>query len=156
MSQPAGSQCDTYRSTMAGRANWWRIVYYALFAIWFSDAVLVMSHVKAGLFTSYAADLTLPAWLYVVSRKLHDPATRSLLSRTVGRSPELAASALFIASTATELQQLLWPSGFFAGRFDPIDILAYAVGIGACYFFDSASLFGRSMRRPEQTSGTKQ
>ena len=104
-----------------------------MLAVWICDAALVMARVRAGFFTSYAADLALPAWLYIVARNLHEPKSASLLSRVLGWSPEVAACALFLASVASEVSQLLWPSGFFAGRFDPFDIVAYAVGIGICY-----------------------
>jgi hypothetical protein len=42
----------------------------------------------------------------------------------------------FRASTATEVSQIFWPRGFFAGRFDPLDIVAYGAGLAACYGFD--------------------
>ncbi len=106
---------------------------------WISDAALVMARVRAGFFTNYAADLALPAWLYIVARSLHEPKSRPLLSRLLGKSPELIAGVLFLASVASEVSQLLWPSGFFAGRFDWLDIVAYAVGIGVCYAFDKVS-----------------
>jgi len=51
----------------------------------------------------------------------------------VARSPELAASVLFAGATVTELSQAYWPTRLFLGRFDVFDILAFAVGIGACY-----------------------
>jgi hypothetical protein len=41
--------------------------------------------------------------------------------------------ALFIASTLTEWTQLYWPRGIFRGTFDPLDIAAFGVGLGACY-----------------------
>jgi len=95
-----------------------------------------MAKVRAGFFTSYAADLALPAWLYIVARNLHEPRSHSMLSRVLGRSPEVVAGALFLGSVASEVSQFLWPSGFFAGRFDWLDIVAYAAGIGICYGFD--------------------
>jgi peptidoglycan/LPS O-acetylase OafA/YrhL len=124
---------------MTRQLQGWRIAYYTLLAVWVCDAVLVMARVRAGFFTSYAADLALPAWLYIVARHLHDSKSRSVLNRVLGRSPEMAAGALFLASVASEVSQRLWPSGFFAGRFDPFDIVAYAVGIGICYAVDKRS-----------------
>jgi len=117
----------------------WRIAYYALLAVWTCDAALVMTKVRAGFFTNYAADLALPAWLYIVARNLHEATSRSVLSRVLGRSPEVAAGALFLASVASEVSQRVWPSGFFAGRFDAFDIVAYAAGIGICYGVDKLS-----------------
>jgi hypothetical protein len=43
---------------------------------------------------------------------------------------------LFAGATATELSQAFWPSKMFRGTFDPLDILAFAAGIGACYLAD--------------------
>lgn len=57
----------------------------------------------------------------------------TLLQQTVGRTPEIAALSLFVASALTEVSQIYWPRGMFSGRFDPLDIAAYAAGVGACY-----------------------
>ena len=42
-------------------------------------------------------------------------------------------------STLTELSQVYWPRGVFAGRFDPLDILAYGCGLAVCYVADKVS-----------------
>ena len=112
----------------------WRIFYWALFAAFMFAAALNMLHVHAGFLTSYLADLVVPAWLYVNARGLKPGSPgSSLLRSTVGRTPERAALILFVASTLTEVSQIYWPHGLFAGRFDPYDILAYAFGVGVCY-----------------------
>ena len=87
----------------------------------------------SGFVTSYLADLTVPALLYVVSRGLATGKRRNVLMRWLGRTPERAASVFFLASTATEVSQIYWPRGFFAGRYDPWDIVAYGAGLSACY-----------------------
>jgi len=117
----------------------WRVVYWILLTTWICDAVLVMSKIRAGLFTSYAADLTLPAWLYIITRGLHGPAQRHWTTRIFGSTPEFAAGVIFGGSALTELSQFYWPKGFFAGTFDPYDIAVYALGVGVCYALDKSS-----------------
>ena len=112
----------------------WRILYWALFAAFMLAAALNMLHVHAGFLTNHLADVVVPAWLYVNARGLNPGSPgSSLLRKTVGHTPESAALMLFVASTLTEISQIYWPHGLFAGRFDPYDILAYAMGVGACY-----------------------
>ena len=100
------------------------------------DAVLVMSHVHAGILTDYGADLAMPAWLYILTRSLDNPGRHTVLHRFLGRKPEIAAGIIFLASTMTEISQYFWPKGLFPGTFDLLDILAYATGIGTCYVAD--------------------
>lgn len=88
---------------------------------------------RATIFTSHAADLTQPAWLYIVFRKRRS--VRSLVSR-FGQSPAFTASVLFTAATMTELSQLVWSEWPFRGVFDPLDIVAFATGLGFCYLAD--------------------
>ena len=111
----------------------WRRAYWVLLAVWLGCAVLGMNHVKAGLLTSYGANLTQPAWLYIAARALDDPSRRSWLRRTLGRSPEIAAGGLFLGATLTEVSQAVWPHGLFTGVFDPLDLVAYATGLLLCY-----------------------
>lgn len=116
------------------RARFWAVAYYLLFASFIGTAALNMLHVRGGFFTNYAADLTCPAWLYVVFRGLHGQrGRRSLIQRTVGRTPEIAALSLFVASSLTEISQRYWPQGIFRGHFDVLDIVAYAAGLTVCY-----------------------
>ena len=115
----------------------WRIAYWLLLVIFVATAALNMLHIKAGFLTNHAADLFLPPWLYVVLR--HFPGRRiatNPISQRLGRTPELAAGSLFIASALTELSQLYWPKGIFSGTFDPLDIAAYGSGLLVCYVID--------------------
>jgi len=114
----------------------WQRAYWLLLAVWLSAAILGMNHVNAGLLTSFGADLTQPAWLYIVARSLDNPARSGWLRRTLGRSPETAAGGLFLGAALTEFSQLLWPHGFFKGVFDPLDLAAYATGLVVCYLID--------------------
>lgn len=119
----------------------WLVVYRALFAGLLGTAALNMLHVRGGFFTNHAADLMVPAWLYVAFRGLYSGhGRRTRLQRTLGRTPELAALSLFVASTLTEISQFYWPRGIFSGRFDAWDIFAYALGLAACYLADKSSL----------------
>jgi hypothetical protein len=58
----------------------------------------------------------------------------------LGHTPERAALVLFLASTLTEISQFYWPRGLFPGRFDAMDIVAYAVGLAICYAMDKRPL----------------
>ena len=119
------------------RTSFWRAAYWLLLLVFLATAALNMLDFRAGFLTNHAADLFLPAWLYVVMR--HYPGQRNTvnpLTRWLGRSPELAAGSLFIASSLTELSQRYWPEAVFSGTFDPLDIAAYATGLLACYAVD--------------------
>jgi hypothetical protein len=128
------------RLSVVRARSFWVAVYRVLFAGFLGTAALNMLHVRAGFLTNHAADLIVPAWLYVVFRGLHrPPGHANVYHRTLGRTPELAAASLFVASTLTELSQVYWPRGMFAGRFDPLDILAYGCGLAVCYVVDKVS-----------------
>lgn len=116
----------------------WTLAYWVLMASFLLTAALNLLHVRAGFLTSYLADLTVPALLYVLSRGLvpGKGIHPRVLMRIVGRTPGSAATVLFLASTATELSQVIWPRGFFAGRFDLWDIVSYGTGLMVCYGFD--------------------
>jgi hypothetical protein len=115
----------------------WRIAYWTLMAAFIATAALNMGHVRGGFLTNHLADLVVPALLYVVVRGLAEREPRqTLLRKTVGATPETAAVILFLASAATEFSQIYWPKGIFSGRFDPVDLAAYAVGLGVCYICD--------------------
>ena len=127
------------RSALESQTRWWRLASWALFAVWVGCGVLVMNRIRCGFLTNYGADLTQPAWLYIVARGLDGYGRESWLVRIFGARPEKAALVIFVAGALTEVSQRYWPGGLFAGRFDPFDILAYAVGIGVCYLFDKAT-----------------
>jgi hypothetical protein len=126
----------------------WLVAYWTLFVAFLGTAALNMLHLRGGFLTNHAADLVVPAWLYVTSRGLHSRNGRqTLMQRTLGQTPERAALVLFLASTLTEVSQFYWPRGLFAGRFDALDVLAYAVGLAICYVLD-----GRSLSRAERVA----
>jgi hypothetical protein len=116
------------------RARAWRATFYLLFVAMVGAGVLNVLRIRGGFLTNHLADLTIPAWLYIASRGLHTQhPRRTLIRRTIGRSAEFAAVSLFAASAATEVSQFFWPHGTFPGRFDPLDLVAYAAGLLACY-----------------------
>lgn len=114
----------------------WRIAYWLLTAGFIGTAALNLLRIRAGFFTSHAADLIVPAWLYVVMRGFTGVRHRLSTLRWLGSTPELAAGSLFVASSLTEFSQKLWPEGPFRGTFDPLDLLAYAAGLLVCYAAD--------------------
>ena len=115
----------------------WRFVYWALWVAFVATAVLNMFHVRAGFFTNHAADLVVPAFLYVMLRGLAERDYRpTLLRRWFGGTPERAGMVLFVASAATDWCQRYWPHGVFSGRYDPLDIAAFGFGIVVCYGCD--------------------
>ena len=112
----------------------WRLAYWLLLAVFLSAAALDMAHIRAGFLTNYAADLAIPAWLYIASRGLADTRhSQTLISRSIGSSPTVAALTIFLASALTELSQIPWPHGLFKGTFDPWDLCAYGFGVSVCY-----------------------
>ena len=121
-------------TAVRARDSFWKILHHVLLVVFLVTAALNMLDIHGGFLTNYAADLVVPAWLYVVTRGLHpDRQQPTIIQKLFGRTPEIAASSLFIASTLTELRQRVWPNGPFAGRFDIFDIVAYGVGLASCY-----------------------
>jgi len=115
----------------------WRVVYGLLWTVFIATAVLNMAHVRAGFFTNYAADVVVPALLYVMTRGLAEQRNRpTLVQRWFGGTPERAAGVLFLASAVTEVSQYYWPKGVFRGHFDALDLVAYAAGLACCYVGD--------------------
>ena len=129
---------STLMKPPASCARAWVAVYWVLMGCFIVSAALNLLGVRGGFFTNHLADLTLPALLYVLARELAPGRALSFrpLTGWVGRTPERAAVVLFLASTATEVSQWFWPSGPFAGRFDPLDVGAYGVGLVMVYIPD--------------------
>lgn len=121
----------------------WRLAYAGLTVVFLLTAALNLAKVRAGFLTSHAADLVVPAWMYVGARGLAGTALhRNPVARWLGRSPARAATLLFLASAATELSQKFWPHGLFPGTFDPWDLAAYGAGLAACFLADTLQARG--------------
>jgi hypothetical protein len=121
----------------AGRA--WIAGYWVLTTFFILTAIISTQKIRAGFLSNYAADVTCPAWLYLTLRGLHGRG-QTVIGRYFAATPERAAVVLFGGSTLTELSQIWWPAGFFSGTYDPLDILAYGIGVGACYGLERLSM----------------
>ena len=92
-----------------------------------------MYRVRGGLLTDYGADLFGTAWLYAMTR----------LGRTIIQRGRVMAAApagwlIFALCTASEFGQRL---GLVPGRFDPWDIVTFALAILLCWGVDRAAPF---------------
>jgi hypothetical protein len=124
----------------------WRLLSWVLFAAFLVAAALNMTHTSAGFATNHLADLVGPAWLYIAFRGLAQPEKRNRLGRFLGATPERAATILFVGSAATEIAQIYWPAGVFSGRFDPLDIAAFAIALLRCSWWTRSSRPGERHR----------
>ena len=107
-----------------------KIVMAALVVATGTVAALQMAHIRAGLVTSAGADLMCPALLYIVTRR-DQTLLRRVLPLHLG--PDQAAALNLIACYAWEFCQRYdlrgTPLFFTHGTFDPMDLLAYTVGV---------------------------
>ncbi len=124
----------------------WRVLYWVLAAGFAVAAALNMTGTAAGFGTNHLADLVGPAWLYITLRGLTGLHRRNRMNAFLGATPERAAVVLFVASSVTEVTQIYWPKGLFSGRFDPMDIVAFGLGLLPLYLIDKT--FGRAARDP--------
>ena len=65
----------------------WKVAYWLLTALFIVTAVVSTRRIPAGFLSSYAADLTCPAWLYVSLRGLHGSRPNAF-GRFFARTPE--------------------------------------------------------------------
>jgi len=104
----------------------------ALFSV-----ALQMNQVRGGFLTNYLADLAGPAWFYATLR-LNKNFLRFILPWTT--LPLFAATLVFSVGTAWEVCQAFDFRGTVLyithGRFDPLDIAAFALGISISFFAD--------------------
>ncbi len=101
-----------------------------LWLLFVAIGALQSRHMHLGVITDYGADVVCPAVLYVTARQ-----GKSLL-RYVGLSPdrpERIAAGVFVLCVGWEIgQKFHW----IPGVYDPMDIVAYAVGVGVPYLID--------------------
>ena len=112
-------------ATPSGRRFYWGTMVLAL-----AVGGLQMFHVRGGVLTNYGADLFGTAWLYAMTR----------LGVTVvqrGRVASVATSAVVIFGlcSASKLGQRV---GLVPGRYDPYDILTFALAIAGCIGMERA------------------
>jgi hypothetical protein len=137
----------TYASSVDQTVQW-RIASILLLAAWIITAILNMRHVHVPFVTTHLADVVLPAWVYIGLRGLDGWQRGQRWSLgLLTRNPEVTAGVLIAGSTMTELSQKYWPVRPFQGTFDAIDVLAFAVGIGACYGADKLALRRQTLWR---------
>ena len=96
-----------------------------------------MLGINGGLITSYGADLLAPPILYFAFREGY----RMPRSRRIWRlTPMASLLAVLSGCAAWEWSQRFdftgTPLAITAGVFDPIDLLAYMLGLVACYTID--------------------
>lgn len=90
-------------------------------------ALLQMWKIPAGFLTNHGADILLPGYLYVILRR------RDTWLGLPLPGPFLLASAIFTASLAWEWGQEWGLDPVTRGRFDPWDVVSYAVSVAAAY-----------------------
>jgi hypothetical protein len=114
-------------------------VYFV--AVFVGIGGLQMYRVNAGALTSYGADLLAPPWIYLMFR-----------SGRWRMGPLTALLVVFGGCLGWEWAQRHdfsgTPLAITRGTFDPLDILAYAVGLLVCFAVDIYWL------RPKRVMGT--
>ena len=120
--------------------KYWRIAYWILLICWVTGAILFMARIKGGFLTNYLSDLTFPAWYYIYIRGLSTTDRQFpkilIFKDWFGVTPNRAIVSIFIIGFISELKTYYWPTGIIAGTFDYLDIVAYAIGLLVCYYFD--------------------
>jgi hypothetical protein len=107
----------------AGRAFYAGSLATALFV-----GALQALRVNAGMLTSYGADVFGTAWLYAMFRQ-----GATILQRGRRLSAPATAAVVFAGCAGSEWGQRL---DLIPGRFDPYDLVAFAVTVAACYVVD--------------------
>jgi len=101
------------------------------------SVILQMNSVHGGFLTNYLADLAGPIWCYGTIRQ-----KKTLFKKVLSKvsTPGFAAIFVFLVGTSWEVCQAIdfsgTPLGITRGRFDPLDIVAFAVSLAACYAAD--------------------
>ena len=106
--------------------------------MWVTAAAANMAGVRGGFLTNYGADLSQPAWLYMVLREQR---------RWWGESPARTALLVWGGAVASEVCQLYWPRGMFRGTFDPWDLVAFTVSVGSCLVAEKCGRVIEARRR---------
>jgi hypothetical protein len=113
----------------------YRILWDALFlATFVGIGGMQMLGLNAGPVTSYGADLLAPPLIYVALRR------GPWFKRDLQISPVATLSIVLIACGVWEVSQRYDLSGtplaVAAGTFDPLDLVAYAVGLAGAWWLD--------------------
>jgi hypothetical protein len=105
-----------------------RVFYVTAMTAALCIGALQMFHIRGGFVTNYGADLVGTAWLYAMFRQ-----GRTLIRPGYIMAPGTTAAFVFVACAASEFAQRLQ---LIPGIFDPLDLLAYAASVLACYGLD--------------------
>jgi hypothetical protein len=136
----ATAKSNERKSTDEMRKNYWTIAYWILLISWLTGAALFMARIKGGFLTNYLSDLTFPAWFYIYIRGLSRNDRRLpqllLFKNWFGVTPTRAILSILIVGIISEAKTFYWPTGIITGTFDFLDIVAYALGLLICYYFD--------------------
>jgi hypothetical protein len=92
-------------------------------------AFLQSNHIRFGVLTSYGADIACPAYLYLISRRRGKSPFTFLRPAT----PGMAAGCVFALSVAWEIGQKV---RLVPGVYDPLDIVAYGVGVAVPFLIE--------------------
>ena len=123
--------------------NFRRVESLLLFMLWVIVAVLDMKRIRLGPITSYGADVFMPAWLYVVA--VQGKTLFRFFGLGPGR-PAAVAGVVFGSCVAWEMGQRIH---CIPGVYDPLDIVAYAVGVGGVLLLDLWLITARPVRTPQ-------
>lgn len=122
------------------RNKYWAVAYWLLLISWATGALLFMARVKGGFLTNYLSDLTFPAWFYIYIRGLSTTDNRLpslfIFKEWFGVTPQRAFTSILFVGIISEVKTFYWPTGIITGTFDYLDIVAYALGVLVCYYFD--------------------
>jgi len=132
---------NNIQQTIKMKRKFWTIAYWILLVCWITGALLFMARVRAGFMTNYLSDLTFPAWFYIYIRGLSNTYNRRpkllIFKEWFGLSPQRALISIFAVGAISEVKTFYWPTGIISGTFDYFDIIAYAIGLLICFYFDS-------------------
>ena len=120
---------EARQSSSAGR-----VFYAAMMIAALAIGALQTFHVRAGILTNYGADVFGTAWLYDMFRQ-----GRTIFGRGRAMSAVATAAFVFIGCAGSEFAQAL---DLVSGVFDPLDLLAFALSVIACYMLDQRLDFG--------------
>jgi hypothetical protein len=122
----------------------WKISFWILLAGWIVGAGLNMARVHGGFLTNYLSDVAFPPWFYIYTRGLWQEDKKlprlAIVGDWFGRTPERAFFSILLVGTFTEVKTYYWPTGIITGTFDPLDILAYCVGLTIFYYLDKRGM----------------
>lgn len=126
------------------RYAFWRNAYFLAVVVGIGG--LQMYHVNAGILTNHGADLLAPPYLYLMAR-----GGRLKLGPAGAFTLVLGACILWEWLQRYDLSGT--PLAITHGRFDPLELVAYSVGMIAVYVLDVAWLAPRGLTPSARRDG---